>query len=157
TYPDAWYDGMEGLIEANLELADAFHICHPGLLPRLSARARAKVLCFPYPYIDPRPADARPPASLARGCFVGSINWANMSRLVWWTEIARSGLPIDIHPTVSWAERSIEDYAALLARYRIVVNLTTRANGRRVLTGRAIEAPLYGSLLLEESAEDTAY
>ncbi len=154
---DGWYDGMEGFIEANLEVADVFHICHPGLLPRLSARARAKVLCFPYPYSDPRPVEARPAPSLARACFIGSINWANMSRLVWWTEIARSGLPVDLYPTVSWGERSYEDYVALLARYRIVLNLTTRANQRRILTGRAIEAPLYGSLLFEESSEDTAY
>jgi hypothetical protein len=157
TYPDAWYDGMEGLIEAGLDVADVFHICHPGLLPRLSARARAKVPCYPYACTDPRPVDARPPASLARGVFVGSINWANMSRLVWWSEIARSGLPIDIYPTLSWTERSAAEYAALLARHRIVVNLTTRANQRRVLTQRSIEAPLLGSLLLEEFSEDTAY
>ncbi|MBV8168993.1 MAG: glycosyltransferase family 1 protein [Alphaproteobacteria bacterium] len=157
TYPDAWYDGMDALLEAGREVADLFHICHPALLARLAPETRAKVLCFPYPCTDPRPADARPPAELDRACFVGSINWATMPRLVWWTEIGRSGLPVDVHPTLSWAERSAADYAALVARYKVVLNLTRRANQRRVLTQRALEAPLFGSLLLEEFSEDTAY
>ncbi len=84
---------MDGLVESALDVVDLFHIFHPGLLAMLSPAAQAKMFCYPHPVIDPRPAPVRPTDVLARACFIGGINWSNMPRLAWWTEIARAGLP----------------------------------------------------------------
>ena len=157
TYPDAWYDGMDAFVEAAVDLVDVFHIFHPGLLPRLSDAARAKVFCYPHPSTDPRRAPRPPSEVLERGCFIGGINWANMSRLAWWTEIARSGLPIDLYPTMNYLERTPEQYAHLVSRYAITVSFTTRSNGKAVLTSRTVEAALYGAVVLDEYTDDTAY
>jgi len=157
TYPDAWYDGMERLIEAAAELTDLIHMPHPGLLARLPPALAAKIFCYPYPVHDLRGPAAAPAAPLPRAAFIGSINWATMSRLVWWAEIGRLGLPVDLFPTVSQAARAPTQYAELMGRYALAINLTTRANGRRILTNRTIEAPVFGALLLEEETADTAY
>jgi hypothetical protein len=157
TYPDAWYDGMESLLESALELCDVFHVTHPAMLQRVSPALAAKMWCAFYPMVDPREPPAAPVEQVARAAFVGSINWVNTSRLVWWTEIARAGLPVDLYPTTSAIQRTPAQYADLLARYAIGLSFTTRTNGRRILTGRAAETPFYGSLLLEEESADTAY
>ena len=156
TYLDAWYDNFETLFEVAAELVELLHVPHPGLLPLLSPAAAAKTFCYPFPVNDLRdPAAAR--AQHARAAFIGGINWANISRLVWWSEIAAAGLPVDLHPTLNPLARTQEQYAELLGSYAVSLNLTTRTNGRPILTNRTIEAPVYGALLLEEATADTAY
>jgi Glycosyl transferases group 1 len=144
------------MVEAAADLPDLFHVHHAGLLSRVSPAVAAKIYCACYPITDLR-GPAAPTTQHLRGAFVGGINWANMSRLVWWAEIARLGLPVDLYPTLSLSQRSPQQYAELVSAYAVTVNLTTRANGRRILTGRSLEAPIYGSLLLEEATDDTAY
>jgi hypothetical protein len=156
TYLDAWYDNFETLFETAADLAELIHIAHPGLLSRLSPAAAAKAFCYPYPMRDLRDPTAAAAQNL-RAAFVGSINWTSMSRLAWWSEIAAAGFPVDLHPTLTPLARTQEQYAALLGSYAVSLNLTARVNGRRILTNRTIEAPVYGSLLLEESTDDTAY
>lgn len=156
SYPDAWHPGVPARINQVAGLCDLFHLPHVGLASRLTPAAGGKVLHYPYPYVDPRPAaTAEPP--LPRACVVGRINWSNASRLVWWNEIAMAGLPVDFHPTIHGAERSAADYAALVARYAVTINFTTRTTGMRIMTGRSIESPLVGSVLLEEACDDTAW
>jgi len=157
TYLDAWYDGMEALIETAAGLADLVHMPHPGLLARVPPALAARIFCYPYPVRDlRRPAYIRD-VPLPLATFIGSINWANMSRLVWWAEIARLHLPVDLYPTLSPSIRVPSHYAELMGSYAISINLTRRANERRILTNRTIEAPVFGSLLLEEATEDTNY
>ncbi|MBV8166270.1 MAG: glycosyltransferase family 1 protein, partial [Alphaproteobacteria bacterium] len=134
-----------------------FHIPFPGLLRHVGPELAARVMCYPFPVDDPRPAPVPVVAPHRRAAFVGGITWANLSRLAWCAEIACAGLPVDVHLTTHSNLHSVEAYTQLLADYAVSVNLVARINGERIATGRAIEAPFVGSLLLEEASDDTAY
>jgi hypothetical protein len=157
TYSDSWYDGMSDLVAALADRVDLFHIPFPGLLRHLAPAVAARVHCYPYPVDDPRPAPLPSAPRHRRAAFVGGITWVNLSRLVWCAEIARAGLPVDVHLTTHGSLRTPAAYAQLLADYAVSLNLVTRINGERIATGRAIEAPFVGSVLLEEASDDTAY
>lgn len=155
-YCDGWYPTVPPLMSALAERVDLFQVCHMSVLSRLSTAAAVKTQWYPFPCTDTRQPAVLDQARLARACIVGRINGLNESRLVWWTEIARSGLPVDLHPTLLGAERTAEDYAALLARYAVGLNFTTRTSGTRIMTGRSLEIPCSGTVLLEEACDDTA-
>jgi hypothetical protein len=157
TYTDTWYDGMAELLEAMAELPDLFHIPAPGVLRRVAPEFAARVFCYTNPLENLRPAGMSAAGQHPRASFVGSIGWANLSRLVWCTEIARAQLPVDMHLTTAGSFRTPEGYAELLAEYAISVNLAARISGDRISTGRTAEVPFYGSLLLEEASEESAY
>ena len=157
SYSDSWYDGMADLFAALAPCTDLFHIPFPGLLRQLPPALAARVFCYPFPVDDPRPDGGRVTLPRPRGAFVGTIGWANLSRLAWCAEIARAGLPIDLHLTGGGGFRTPAGYAALLAECAVSINFVARINGARISTGRAIEAPFVGSVLLEEASDDTAY
>ncbi len=142
SYSDSWYDGMADLFAVLAQHTDLFHIPFPGLLRQLPPALAARVFCYPFPVDDPRPEAGRVTVPRPRGAFVGTIGWVNLSRLAWCAEIARAGLPAD---------------PALLAECAVSINFVARINGARIATGRAIEAPFVGSVLLEEASDDTAY
>lgn len=156
-YPDGWHPAIPALINRLADQLDLIVMVHGAQFGRLSATAAGKLLYFPFPVVDPRPPGSMPTVLKPRACVLGRINWANEARLVWWNEIVRRGLPVDIHPTVFGEERSRVDYAHLCGSYAINIDLTMRTSGVRILTGRTIEVPLYGSVLLEEANEDAAY
>jgi hypothetical protein len=157
TYSDSWYDNAPALLDAVADHADVIHVTFAGLLSRVSPRVANRIFCYPYPCYDPRAPGARAPAQRPVAGFVGGMSWANQSRLVWYAEITRAGLPIEINFNAISGFRTPAEYAELIASYPISIDFTTRSSGDQVLTLRAIEAPWYGSLLLGEAAADTAY
>jgi hypothetical protein len=157
TYSDTWYDNTPALLDALVDDVDVFHIIFPGLLPRVSPRVIERIFCYPYPCSDPRPPGAPAPARRAGAGFVGSLSWANQSRVVWYAEIGRAALPIDVNFHNVSGFRTPAEYAELVASYPISIDFTARISGDQVLTLRTIEAPWYGSLLLSEAAPDIAY
>jgi hypothetical protein len=157
SYSDSWYVGMPALFGALAAHTDIFHIPFPGLLRQVAPALAERVFCYPFPVHDPRAEAQRETVPTMRGAFVGGIGWANLSRLAWCAEIARAGLPIDIHLTTHGGFQTPAGYAGLLARYAVSINMVTRMTGEQIATARAIEAPFMGSLLLEEASEDTAY
>ena len=157
TYPDSWHDALAPVVGAAARTADLIHVSHPGVLRRVSPRFTAKLWCYPPPIADPRGPDPAPVPRQLRASIAGRINWSNEARLAWWCEIARSGLPVDLHPTVYGHERSPVEYADLLSAYAVTINVTARANEIGILTGRTVEALLHDSLLLEQQSADTDY
>jgi hypothetical protein len=161
TYTDGWYDGVPALFEALAGRADLFHVTFSGLLDRVPPAVAARTFCYPYPLYDPRPSGAAEHAQQLRAGFVGGISWANLSRLVWFAEIQRAGLPVDLYVRgregSDVAAKSAVEYATLCGNYAVSLNLVARVNGSRIATGRSVEMPYFGSLLLEESSDDTAY
>lgn len=157
SYWDAWYDGMPGFFTAMLEHLDAIHVIFPGLLRRVSPAVAARTFCYPFPWHDPRPTEARGAPQRLRGSFAGTRTWANQSRAAWCAEIVRAGLPVDLQLAAPDKPRSAAAYAEALAGYAVTVNLTARSSGDRVFTLRTVEAPWFGSLLLEEDSDDTRY
>jgi hypothetical protein len=53
--------------------------------------------------------------------------------------------------------RSAEDYSNLLTERQLIVNLTRRSTGVHIVTGRSLEVPALGGVLLEENCFDTRY
>jgi hypothetical protein len=157
SYTDAWYDGMPALFDAIVEHADLFHVIFAGVRSRVTPRVAAKLFCLPFPCPDPRVPGAPAPARHRDAGFVGGLSWSNQSRLAWWAEISRLGLPIEVRFRNIAGMLTAADYAELIASYPISVDFTARITGDQVLTLRALEAPWYGSLLLSEEAADTAY
>jgi len=153
-YPDAYFDYLPGIFETCLAQADLFHVCYSGIFGRLGPAAAARTFCYPHPAVDW--VGDLPPPHRARACFAGSINWTNISRLVWWVESLRRGLPIDFHLSRP-GQRDSAAYLGLIGEYALSVNLSTRVDNSRIMTGRTIESALAGSTLLEEANDDTAY
>jgi hypothetical protein len=157
TYPDSWFGGLAPAIGAAARSADLIQFSHAGLGARLSPRFARKLWCYLPPFPDARGAVPAPAVPLPRAAIAGRINWTNEARLVWWSEIAAAGLPVDLHPTIYGHERSAAEYADLLGRYAVSINVTARTNDVGIVTGRTIEALLHDTLLLEQQSTDTAY
>lgn len=157
---DAWYptavapDQLYGGLGDYLDLVQHHHAALLGDLP---AGLRDSVFLCPFPTIQPALDGA--PAAVARGCFVGAIHGAAISRLVWWTESGARGLPIDFRVNTRTREEAMSDldYVRLLSSHRFALNFTRRATGARTLTARTIEVPMCGGLLVEENSADTPY
>jgi hypothetical protein len=157
TYPDSWHDQLAPAIAEAMRVADLIHVSHPGVRSRLAPRRTDTIWCYPPPMADPRGPDPAPVPRRLRAAVAGRINWSNASRLVWWSELACRGLPVDLYPTVYGHERTPVEYADLLSGHAVTLNFTARANGIGILTARTVEALLHGSLLLEQACDDTAY
>lgn len=156
-YPDAWLVPATVPYRGLGESVDLVTHSHVTMLAGLGAVERAATLCFPMPYNLPDPAVAA--GTIPRLGFVGNINYESPSRLVWWAEAARAGLPLDVHLTDHGAaeQRSDQAYADLLAGYQLSLNLVRRRSGARILTGRSIETLLCGGVLVEEEGPDTRH
>jgi hypothetical protein len=157
SYWDSWYDGMPAFLDGLRPHLDAIHVIFPGVLRRLPPAVAAKTFCFPFPWHDPRPPEAVAAPQHLRASFVGNRSWANQSRVAWCAEIVRAQLPVDLQLVPPKEPRSASAYAEALAAYAVTVNLTARSSGDRVFTLRTVEAPWFGSLLLEEDSDDTRY
>ncbi|MBI3517543.1 MAG: glycosyltransferase family 1 protein [Proteobacteria bacterium] len=160
TYTDAWdmvnrpgnplYTGLG-------ELVDVVHHCHPAALDQASPEQRAATCCFTLPTWNPGLTSAA--GTIPRGCFIGSMSYINMSRLAWWVETQRAGLPIDFIETFQTSPELASDraYMETLRSHQLSINLTRRATGATILTGRTIETMLAGGVLVEEDSVDTRY
>jgi hypothetical protein len=157
---DAWLVLEHGAARMTRGLGacvDLLHHMHPALRESQDDAARAASFCYPVPFELPAPTVA--PGTIARAGFAGGISWFNIARLVWWVEAGKRGLPFDFLESHHSAAvlRSDQDYANLFHQYQLSVNLTRRSNGTRILTGRSIDIPLAGGVLLEEASPNSAY
>jgi hypothetical protein len=160
SYTDAWYVAAhqpENLFKHLGRCFDLLHHCHPGILARGTDAERAATFCYPFPTLWPPPTVE--PGSVERAGFVGALHPGSVARLVWWAEGARAALPLDFIETRhdAAAQRSDLDYVNLLRAYRLSVNFTLRPTGARILTGRTLEVPLAGGVLVEEDSADARY
>lgn len=157
---DAWYVqlcGQNRPFHGIGATVDLLHHLHPSLSWEQSAIERAVSFCYPMPFELPRPTV--PWGTKARACFVGSISWASIARVVWRAEIGKRGLPFDFLESDHQAAvlRSDQDYANRFHEYQLSVNITRRSNGVRILLGRSIDIPLSEGVLLEEASPNSAY
>jgi hypothetical protein len=159
-YTDAWYVASYMPDDLFKHLGRAYDLvqhCHPAILDRGTDAERATVFCYPAPHF--LPAQTVEAGTVPRAGFVGSATLINIGRLVWWAESACAGLPLDfIEAKVDAAEQITDlQYANLLRAYQLSINFTQRPTGARILTGRALETPLAGGVLIEEDGPDTRY
>ncbi|MBV8167814.1 MAG: glycosyltransferase family 1 protein, partial [Alphaproteobacteria bacterium] len=154
---DGWIVPADRFHRGLGEHYDLLNHCHPAARGHGGAAERAATFCFPFPFAQPTPT--APTHGIARACFVGTVNAECPGRLAWWAEAVRAGVPLDVFLADHGGavQRSDLDYVNLLHGYQLSVNLTRRHTGIRILTGRSIETPLSGGLLLEEDSEDTRY
>lgn len=88
--------------------------------------------------------------------FTGSVQGFNLNRVYWILEAVRLNLPIEIiitNPGIDDGldcEHSLLLYIQKLAASHASLNLATRRDGSRMLTGRAIEVISLNRLLLQE-------
>lgn len=156
-YMDAWLVPQERFFKGLGDLVDLVQHMHPTVLGRGSPTEEAAAFCYPMPYRLAPPTIE--PGRNPRACFVGSIGWFNLSRLSWWAEAGKRGLPIDFYETlhVGETQRADEAYTNLLCGYQLALNFTRRGGGPKIVTGRSFEVPLAGGVLVEENSTDIAF
>jgi len=160
SYMDAWQPmqiGPDALFRGLGTAFDVIQHCHPAALGVGTPAQNAGAYCYMAPAWVPAPSVAY--GTVPRACFAGSITSFNVSRLAWWAEIARRGLPIDFFETrhLEGAPRSDQDYVDLFARHQLALGFARRAGGPKIITGRTLDIPLLGGVLLEESSSNTAF
>jgi len=106
----------------------------------------------------------RAPDSAApdRISFVGGLTGYNPHRIFWRAAAIAHALPIDWHVTTHKTDglaplESYADYLRRLAARGCALNLAMRDDLTRVITDRAFEALLTGTLLIQEAAGDLDY
>ena len=159
-YSDVWYviAHMPGGLFAQLGRAvDLINHCHPAILDLGTDAEKAAVFCCPAPALIETPtAEA---GTIPRACFLGSIHEGAMPRTVWWAECGRAGMPFDFIETIH--DRTVEltdvEYVNVLRRHQLSTTLAMRNTGQRIFTGRVLDVPLAGGVLLEERTRDTPY
>jgi len=164
-FPDAWGTADDRVFHGLGSCVDLVYHCHPAILPKASPRERAATWCYPWPHEIATPTV--PQGAIPRASFVGTVYTFNYSRVVWWAEAMKRGLPIDF---VSWLpgenpqadpeagyQFSDTDFINALHGYRMSINFTRRATGAKILTGKTVEIPMAGGCLLEEHSVDAAY
>lgn len=161
SFMDAWEQLRVGAAELYRGVGRAFDLLqhgHPAALDIGSPEQAARTFCYTLPAWLPDPP-AVAPGTIARACFAGSIAWFNYTRVAWWAETARRGLPIDFLETLhhEGPPRSDRAYAELLAQYQIALNFTARTGDLRIMTGRTLDVPLAGGVLVEEHTENTDF
>jgi hypothetical protein len=88
--------------------------------------------------------------------FTGSIQGYNLNRAYWILEAVRLKLPITIHITDPAVDDGLNCASSLLlymqklAATHASLNLATRQDGSRILTGRAVEVISLNRLLIQE-------
>lgn len=91
--------------------------------------------------------------------FTGSVQGYNLNRTYWILESIHRNLPIDIRITRPGIddgldhESSLELYAQSLASTHAALNLTTRKDGSRIITGRSVEIISLNRLLIQERCQ----
>lgn len=159
-YPDSW---TEESIES-IEFVSAFAnvVWHQnsdlGVKAASTDPKRGELFLSVIPYPDALFSAASTSKSLD-AVFLGSVFAYNCPRAVWLMLIQEKRIPCAINlsnHTVSGsaAGASVEDYVSFLGKVRIMVNFSARSVSRKIMTGRAWEAILAKSLLLEEDNEE---
>lgn len=158
-YLDAWQTEGWDRMRAVAPLADTIWTVFPILDLWDEPAFRDKMTYTPIPMgVDPTKLPA--PGPIGDATFQGSIMWANIPRLFWLDGMAAIGSPIVLKKS-DWGAKealsAIDSYAAYLERLSATglnLNFCLRTTGERIFTGRTIEAPFVGSLLLQERAAD---
>jgi hypothetical protein len=153
---DVWRVPVERIFRGLGDSVDLIAHCHPGALGVGAPNVQDAVFCYIHPIEMPTATVAG--GTIAKACFVGSVYADSISRLVWWAETARRGVPLDFLETDhAAARRSDLEFVNLFRAYRLSVNFTRRPTGVTILTARTLQAPLAGGALLEEDSIDSAY
>lgn len=158
-YLDAWQSEGWDRMRAVAPLADKIWTVFPILDLWAEPAFRDKMTYVPIP-MGVAPETLPAPGPMAAPTFQGSIMWANIPRLFWLDGMAALGSPIAVKQsnwTVQEDATAIDSYAAYLTRLSATglnLNFCLRTTGERIFTGRAIEAPFVGTLLLQERAAD---
>jgi len=159
-YMDAWQrlaHGADALFHGLGSAFDLVQHAHPAALGIGSPAQNARAYCFGFPTVAVPPSTAID--AVPRACFAGSITPFNIARLAWWAETSRRALPVDFFESrhVEDAPRSDQDYIDLFAGHQLSLSFTRRAGGPRIITGRTLDIPLAGGVLVEESSIDTNF
>lgn len=158
-YLDAWQTEGWDRMRAVAPFADSIWTVFP-ILDLWDEPAFAdKMTYVPIPMgVDPDRLPA--PGPLGEPTFQGSIMWANIPRLFWLDGMAALDRPITVKRS-DWGEveelSAIDSYAAYLSRLAATglnLNFCLRTTGERIFTGRTLEVPFVGTLLLQERAAD---
>jgi hypothetical protein len=160
SYMDIWQQAQHGPAAMFRGLGTAYDLVqhgHPAVLGAGTPEQNARTFCYMLPAWVP--AATVPYGTIARACFVGGISWFNVARVVWWAESARRGLPLDFFESrhLEGAPRSDQDYVNLFAAHQLALNFTRRSGGPTIMTGRSLDIPLAGGVLVEEASADSAY
>lgn len=156
TFGDAWMVPVERISDGLGRSIDLVHHCHPLLLQH-PALDDPRVFCYFHPVVvAPPTAEA---GTIPFACSVGSVNFANVARLVWWVEAAMSDLPLRFIETEVIGVRmlSAEQYSNMLREPQVTVSLTRRLSGVHIATGRTFEVLAAGGVLVEENSVDARY
>ena len=161
SYTDAWEPALHGSDALYRGVGSVFDLVQHGYAAAHgigSPDQNARTFCYVLPAWLPATPSVTP-CAVPRAGFAGSIAWFNYMRLAWWVESARCGLPVDFHETLhhEGEPRSDQDYVDLLARYQLSLNFTARTDGIKIMTGRSLDVPLAGGVLLEEHTPNTDF
>jgi hypothetical protein len=156
SFSDAWFADPPSLLHGLGDSIDLVHHCHP-LLVQNPVLDDPRVYCYFHPVLVPPPTVAA--GTIARACWAGSVSSANIGRAVWWAEAEQSGLPLDFVETAFEGPGmlTVERYYALLRERQMIVSLTRRTSGVKIVTARTLEVLAAGGVLLEEDSFDTRY
>ena len=157
SFGDAWMLPLERVTQGLGRTFDLLHHTHP-LLQHTTPRLQAPdVYCYFHPIVT-APTTVEP-GSVPHARMIGSVNFSNTARLIWWAAAGQSKLPIEVIETAVEGELKLtpERYADLLRESRFIINLSRRATGVSIITGRTIEALSAGGVLVEEDSFDTRY
>jgi hypothetical protein len=89
--------------------------------------------------------------------FTGSVQSYNLNRISWLLEFIQHDLPVEIRITNPERDDGLEPdcsqqkYAQEVASTHAAINLTTRTDGSRIVTGRSFEVISLNRLLIQES------
>lgn len=89
--------------------------------------------------------------------FTGSVQPYNINRISWLLDFCYRNLPVEIKITNPKADDGLDHassqrlYAMEVASTNAAINLTTRTDGTRIVTGRSIEVISLNRLLIQES------
>ncbi len=159
SHTDAWLQLQQGPDRLFDGLGTAFDLvthCHPAALGLGTPAQQAATWCYLLPG-EVVPARAAPGA-IGRACFAGSIATYNVSRLAWWAESGRRGLPLDVIETLHGGTMlSDQEYVDLFVGYQLSVNFSQRSGGPKIVTGRTIDVLLCGGVLVEETSVDVEF
>lgn len=156
-YTDPWDHALWPEILRVGPMADAIWVQHPDLEILAHPELRGRVFLAPFPVNHAEAGTAAPLG--ARISFVGGLHTYNWPRVLWLALIRKAGLPVDVSVSTHAddglpAIESSRRYMESLRRAGCCLNLAMRADGSRTLSGRAIEIPVSGALLVQERTSD---
>ncbi len=155
--PDAWLTDKHAPMRAAVRLVDGMMSPFASMPLWKEPEFAGKALLMPVPHGGDHAA--APAAFEPTPTFSGSIAMANWHRAFWVAALRQAGVPVNTRLSSHAADHlpgmvSYRRYLAKLACHSCLLNFSMRSNGARILTGRTFEAPLIGSLLIQEQSDD---